>query len=264
MSQTPFGARTVEVLEVRELGAYALLSVEDAGPVPEPGQFAMLAAAEHWGGGSDERPFLPRAISVCSAAEGRIDYLLEAVGPGTGILCSLRPGDAVRSLGPLGRGFSEPPAGERAVLVGGGIGAAPLVELERRLGQADVLLGFRDGARAQAAVLFSNARVATDDGSVGEQVDHARLLERELAAGAPARVYACGPAAMLEAVRLLCEETQTPSELALESPMACGYGACWGCVVPLRDGTYARVCLDGPVFEGHTLERVGEHFGSRP
>ena len=100
-------------------GPYVVLSVADPdGPAPDPGQFAMLAAAERWGGGADERPFLPRAFSVARRhADGRLDFVLEDVGPGTERLCALGPGDDVWLLGPLGRGFAAPrggpPAGAR-------------------------------------------------------------------------------------------------------------------------------------------------------
>jgi NAD(P)H-flavin reductase len=255
-----YGARALGVVERRQIGAYTLLALADERE-PEPGQFAMLATAERWGAGADERPFLPRAVSVCAHEPGRVEYLLEAVGPGTERLCSLDPGETVLSLGPLGHGFSQPLPGERALLVGGGIGVAPLVALERATQAATVLLGFRDAQRAAAAELFAAPRVATDDGSVGAHGSVLALLERELGAGG-ARVFACGPAAMLEAVRALCAARLVPCELALESPMACGYGACWGCVVPLADGGYARLCVDGPVLDGARLARVGEGFGA--
>lgn len=261
MTDTGYGTRTLGVAQRRQVGAYTLLAVHDDAPAPRPGQFAMLAAADGWGGGEDERPFLPRAVSVCGHEEGRVEYLLEAVGPGTELLCGLQAGARLRALGPLGNGFSAPREGEHAVLVGGGIGVAPLVLLERRLSAATVLLGFRDAPRAAAAGLFTAPRVATDDGSVGAHGSVLALLEPELAAQG-AKVYACGPAAMLEAVRALCDERSVACELALESPMACGYGACWGCVVPLSDGSYARLCFDGPVIDAARLDRVGEGFGA--
>jgi NAD(P)H-flavin reductase len=88
------------------------------------------------------------------------------------------------------------------------------------------------------------------------------LLERELDADAHALVYACGPAAMLEGVRALCARLQVPAQLALEAPMACGFGACYGCAVGVRGGRYVRVCVDGPVLDAHELERVDEHAGA--
>jgi dihydroorotate dehydrogenase electron transfer subunit len=251
----PFGRRRLAVAGRREYGAYVVLSIADPdGPAPDPGQFAMLAAAACWGGGTDERPFLPRAFSVARRhADGTLDFLLEDVGPGTARLAGLRPGDDVWLLGPLGRGFSPPRDGRRPLLVGGGVGIAPLMIWQDRLGaQCDVLLGFRDAAHAEGAALLAGARIATDDGSVGHHGLVTELLTGELGG---AEVYACGPPPMLEAVRALCAEHDVPAQLALESGMACGYGACFGCVVPTRGG-YVRLCVDGPVLAAAELEVV--------
>ncbi|HEX7610732.1 MAG TPA: hypothetical protein VF380_08670, partial [Solirubrobacteraceae bacterium] len=178
-------------------------------------------------------------------------------------LCELAEGDRVLLLGPLGRGFAPPPQGRRAILVGGGVGIAPLAILLDSLSDpATVLLGFRDGARAHGAALLAGARVATDDGSSGHHGLVTELLAAELTADPAAVVYACGPAGMLEGVRALCERTATPAQLALEAGMACGFGACFGCVVPRRGGGYLRVCVDGPVIDADLLEHVEEHAGA--
>ena len=175
----------------------------------------------------------------------------------------LRRGDRLLVLGPLGTGFAAPAGGRRAILVGGGVGIAPLVILRDSLGAGSAaLLGFRDGARAAGASLLPGARVATDDGSAGHHGLVTDLLEEELARDAHAVVYACGPAAMLEGVRAICAAGSVPAQLALEAPMACGFGACFGCVVPRRGGGYLRVCVDGPVIDGARLERVDEHAGA--
>jgi NAD(P)H-flavin reductase len=117
-----------------------------------------------------------------------------------------------------------------------------------------VLLGFRSAAHAQAAALFAREpRVVTDDGSVGRRALVTELLAAELDGDANATVYACGPPAMLEAVRALCAERDVPAQLAMESGMACGFGACFGCVVPTRNG-YVRLCVDGPVMDAAELE----------
>jgi dihydroorotate dehydrogenase electron transfer subunit len=264
VSQAPFGRRAVTVTGNEQLGAYRVLRVEDRdGPEPQPGQFAMIAAAERWGGGEDERPFLPRAFSIARRAGGESHFLLEDIGPGTRRLCALQPGEELRVLGPLGRGFTSPTDGRRALLVGGGVGIAPLAILQDALGErASVLLGFRDRARAEGAALLRDARVATDDGSVGHHGLVTELLAQEIARDPQTIVYACGPAGMLEGVRGLCERTGTPAQLALEAGMACGFGACFGCAVPRRGGGYVRVCVDGPVIDAELLERVDEHAGA--
>jgi dihydroorotate dehydrogenase electron transfer subunit len=255
--------RPLEVLANEKLGAYRLLRVLDPGGDCAPGQFAMLAAERGWGGGEDERPFLARALSVMRHTGSEAHFLLEDVGPGTRRLCELQAGERVLSLGPLGRGFSPPEAGRRPLLVGGGVGIAPLVILQDRLGgNGRALLGFRDGERARAAELMLEVRLATDDGSAGHHGTVIELLERELDEDAGAEVCACGPGPMLEGVRALCAQRGVPAQLALEAPMACGFGACFGCVVAARDGRYLRVCVDGPVIDAHELGRVGEYAGA--
>jgi len=264
VSEAAFGRRPLTVSGMEELGAYRLLRVRDPdGPEPQPGQFAMIAAVERWGGGEDERPFLPRAFSIARHEGGESNFLLEDVGPGSRRLCELQPGEELWSLGPLGRGFRSPQDGRRAILVGGGVGIAPLAILQDSLaGSSTVLLGFRDRARAPGAALLSGASVATDDGSSGHHGLVTDLLEAELHDDPHAVVYACGPAGMLEGVRAICEREGTPAQLALEAGMACGFGACFGCVVPTRRGSYLRVCLDGPVVDAAELEHVDPHAGA--
>ncbi len=254
--QAPFGRRALEVVDRCEYGPYVVLHVADPdGPPPRAGQFYMLAAAERWGGGEDERPFLPRAFSVLRATpDGERHFLLEDVGPGTARLCELRAGERLWVAGPFGNGFRPPRDGRRAVLCGGGVGIAPLAIWQDELGTAaTVLMGFRDAAHAEGAAVLGEARIATDDGSAGHAGLVTELLARELDADAFAEVYACGPPAMLEAVRALCDERDVPAQLALESGMACGFGACFGCAVPTRSG-YVRLCVDGPVLEAAALE----------
>jgi len=252
----PLGRRARRVTANDGVGAYRVLRVDDGdGPEPAPGQFYMLAAVERWGAGEDERPYLPRAFSYLRRIDGELHFMLEDVGPGTARLCALRPGGELWLVGPLGEPFRAGGRdGVRAVLCGGGVGIAPLAALQDALGDdATVLLGFRDAEHAPGAALMRGAEVATDDGSAGHHGRVTELLERELAA--EAEVFACGPPPMLEAVRALCAERGVPAQLALEAGMACGYGACFGCVVPTRDG-YARVCVDGPVFDAARLEAV--------
>ena len=228
--------RRAIVVDAREIGAYRWLACSDNGPPPRPGQFYMLAAAERWGGGEGERPFLPRAFSYLRAVGDRLEFLWEDVGPGTRRLSELRPGDELWVLGPLGNGFE---AGPGPLLVGG-----------------VALLGFRDERHAVAAELMSGeVELATDDGSAGHAGFVTELLGHALERDPNVTVYACGPPPMLETVRALCAERDVPAQLALESGMACGFGACFGCVVPTRTG-YVRLCVDGPVLEAAALEAV--------
>jgi NAD(P)H-flavin reductase len=257
----PFGRRAAVVRAREQHGAYVVLRCADLeGPLPQAGQFYMVATATRWGGGEGERPFLARAFSVLRALEQpagvlELQFLIEDVGPGTKRLAELATGDGLLLVGPLGNGFEAPREGRRAILVGGGVGIAPLAIWQDELGApTPALLGFRDAACAEGAGLLSAARIATDDGSVGHHGLVTDLLAERLESGAEQlEVYACGPPAMLEAVRVLCAERDVPAQLALESGMACGFGACFGCVVPTRDG-YVRLCVDGPVLDASVLD----------
>jgi dihydroorotate dehydrogenase electron transfer subunit len=256
----PFGRRAAPIVSREQYGPYVVLRCLDLrGPLPGAGQFYMLAAAERWGGGEGERPFLPRAFSVLRAEtddDGRVElqFLVDDVGPGTRRLCELAAGEDLLLVGPLGNGFAPPRDGRRPLLVGGGVGIAPLAILQDRLGgDAPALLGFRDGAHARGAALLRNPQIATDDGSVGHHGLVTDLLHEELEqASASVEVYACGPEPMLDAIKSLCAERGSPAQLALESGMACGYGACFGCVVATRQG-YVRLCLEGPVLDAAIL-----------
>jgi dihydroorotate dehydrogenase electron transfer subunit len=277
--------RTARVTLRERHGAYLVLRCDDpAGPHPQAGQFYMVAAGTRWGGGAAERPFLPRAFSVLRATShpgGQLElqFLIEDVGPGTNRLCELGPGEHLWLLGPLGAGFTPPREDRRPLLIGGGVGIAPLAILHDESASADsiggiareaipparptVLLGFRDAAHALGARLFTGARIATDDGSVGHHGLVTELMEAELGAHPHSEVYACGPPAMLEAVRRMCAERAIPAQLALESGMACGYGACYGCVVATRDG-YVRLCVDGPVLDAAVLGEAESEASFNP
>jgi dihydroorotate dehydrogenase electron transfer subunit len=245
----PLGRRCCEVVANEPAGLYRLVeAIDQEGPSPLPGHFYMLAAAQHWGG-EDGRPHLARAFSVCRVQDERLGFLVDPIGPGTERLAELEPGDGLWLVGPLGIGFSPPPEAVRPLLVAGGVGLAPLVILAESLREKGheplVLAGFRSAPHAEAASLAGDGvLLATDDGSCGHHGLVTDLLERELAEGTS--VYACGPPAMLERVRELCAEWAVPGELALEEAMACGFGACFGCVVRTRSG-YRRICVDGPV-----------------
>ena len=203
------------------VGPYTLLRVGrgalDAGL---PGQFFMLEAPGR---------LLPRPMSLCLGTSSELAFLIDPIGPGTRALCSLGRGDELHVLGPLGNGFDLDVA--RPLLVGGGIGVAPLPYLSAALGTPPALLGFRSERHAEAAALVPNAEVCIEPTYVTE------LLPEE-----PNDVLACGPEAMLVALRALVPDAQ----LAWEAPMACGYGACHGCAVELG-GELRRLCLEGPV-----------------
>src|SRR4051794_1699754 len=166
----PLGRRRVPVADRCDYGPYVVLHVDDPeGPAPRPGQFYMLAAAERWGGGEDQRPFLPRAFSFLRTTEaGERHFLFDDVGPGTHRLGELDAGDEVWLAGPFGIGFAAPEEERRPLLCGGGVGIAPLAAWQDELGlDGRVLLGFRDGHHAEGAAVVSEAVITTDDGSIG-------------------------------------------------------------------------------------------------
>ena len=204
------------------VGPYTLLRLERRGLEPGvPGQFFMLEAPGR---------VLPRPMSLCQAPPGELAFLLEGIGPVTRAICRLDVSDAIHVFGPIGNGFRLDV--ERPLLVAGGVGIAPMPYLLEALGgSAPVILGFRSDHHAEAARLLPGARVVVEPRVVTQ------LVPEE-----PHDVLACGPEPMLEAVRVLAPNAQ----LAWEAPMACGYGACYGCVVE-RDGQYVRLCVDGPV-----------------
>ena len=225
LSQGIRGARRelLRVQGVEEIGAYTLLRLERGGLEPgAPGQFFMLEAPGR---------LLPRPMSLCLAPAEELAFLIDPIGPGTRALAALRPGDAIHALGPLGNGFDRDVV--RPLLVGGGIGIAPLPYLSEALGGAPAVVGFRSEQHAEAAALLLEATVVVEPRLVTEA-----LPDR------PGDVLACGPAPMLEAIRARFPEAQ----LAWEAPMACGYGACYGCVVE-HEGRLQRLCVAGPVLK---------------
>jgi NAD(P)H-flavin reductase len=210
----------LSVVTNEQVGPYTLLRVARGGVDPGvPGQFFMLEAPGR---------LLPRPMSLCLAPRGELAFLIDAIGPGTTALCELEPGEALHVLGPLGNGFALDL--ERPLLVGGGIGIAPLPFLSEALGRPPAVLGFRSDRHAQAAELVPNAQACVEPILVTELIP------------AGMDVLACGPEPMLKAVRALAPTAQ----LAWEAPMACGYGACYGCAVEI-DGELKRLCVEGPV-----------------
>ena len=208
------------VAAAEPVGPYTLVRVSRGGLEPGvPGQFFMLEAPGR---------LLPRPMSLCLAPPGELGFLVDPIGPGTRALCALGPGDELAVLGPLGNGFRLDVV--RPLLVGGGIGVAPFPYLSEALGRPPALLGFRTARHAEAAVLVPNAEVVLEPEYVTERLEPGW------------DVLACGPEPMLEAVRALAPEAQ----LAWEAPMACGYGACYGCAVEIG-GTWKRLCVEGPV-----------------
>jgi NAD(P)H-flavin reductase len=216
----------VKLAGAEQVGPYTLLRIGRGALDPGiPGQFFMLEAPG--------RP-LPRPMSVCLAPPGELAFLIDPIGPGTRVLCSLEPGDEIELLGPLGNGFRLDVG--RPLLVGGGIGIAPFPFLSEALGGPPAVLGFRSDWHAEAASLVPNAEVVIEPTYVTEAMPSGH------------DVLACGPEPMLTAVA----RVEPGAQLAWEAPMACGYGACYGCAVEI-DGEIKRLCVEGPVLTAEAV-----------
>jgi dihydroorotate dehydrogenase electron transfer subunit len=241
----------------------------DVAAVMRPAQFFMIGVP-----GSDV--LLRRPFSVCGlpgtfddATPGALQVLYRVFGRGTSLLASLRPGAALHVLGPLGRGF-EPPAhaGATPVFVAGGIGAAPFPAFAAELARGGVRPTMIYGARSAGELPLldwfrahcDGVAVTTDDGSVGSRgmvtLPLAEILERP--GRARLHLYVCGPNPMLKAVAKMALSAGVPCDLALEAPMACGFGVCLGCVVPTHGSSpgevrYERVCVEGPVMRAERM-----------
>ncbi len=264
MSAAQFEARVAA--NTRLGGGYFTLELEAAAPTPvaaaRPGQFVMLRGA--WG-----RELLnPRAFSVLHAEGPRLTILAKAYGQGTRRMAALRPGEPMTVTGPLGVGFPDPEPGVRDLLVAGGVGLPPL-HLQARVaaaaglaGQLELLYGGRDRDDLVLLADFERwgvaATLATEDGSVGVRGYVTAALAPRLASartsGERVRVLACGPTPMLAAVRKIGLEHGAQTLLCLEENMACGFGVCLGCAVPVHGAKpYRYCCTDGPVFDAREV-----------
>ncbi|MGB8658092.1 MAG: dihydroorotate dehydrogenase electron transfer subunit [Candidatus Zixiibacteriota bacterium] len=229
-----------------------------------PGSFIHLKV------GSDHFPLLRRAFSIhdVNVEQKSFDILFKVVGTGTDLLSKVAPGDTLSILGPIGNSFALPPKGKEIVLVAGGMGVAPLWFFLKRLKSRfrPERLTFFLGARTKKELLYvekiRSAKVrltiTTDDGSLGRRgrvtevfdqgLSKRNLYHRNLA------VYSCGPHMMLRRMSEIAKTHDLFCQVSLETHMPCGVGACWGCVVRLTDGTYQRVCVDGPVFDAREVD----------
>ena len=222
-------------------------------------ELANLARAGQFGNILVEGKTLRRPISICdiNREQGYLRFVIEVRGEGTDRLCKKEIGDSFDILGPLGNGFSLPVGKTKALFVGGGIGAPPLLfPAKQYAALATVLLGFQTADRAILLGDFAgagcNIRVATDDGSMGHQGFVTDLARQVLEIEPYGMIYACGPMPMLRALAQLAAHKQIPCQVSLEERMACGVGACLVCACKtVRDGReiHTHVCKDGPVFD---------------
>jgi len=232
-----------------------------------PGQFLMVSpgalAAAH-----RTDPLLPRPMAVYRAREddgaADVEILYKVTGRGTGLLAETLPGQRIGMVGPLGRAFDPPAPGERALLVAGGTGIASVYEFARRSCEetaVSVLLGARTAEDLMGVADFAgldiDLQISTEDGSSGRRGLVTALLEDALGEAGDARVYACGPTPMMRRCAELVAERGRSCIVSLENHMACGFGVCLGCAAPLREGGYALVCRDGPMFDAAVMDWEG-------
>lgn len=245
-------------------GAYAMLVFEHqevANAVA--GQFAMIQPEF----GSDLLLRRPFSIMDTDPNEGQFTIFIKSVGPGSKVVFDLREGDSARVLGPLGHGFTPPAERERVLLVGGGYGVAPFALFSRGLKLDRAAFHLFYGGRSEAELPLVQQlehrgiplTLSTDDGTRGEKGRvTAPLLSALDAERGKARLYACGPEAMMHAVARIAEERNIPCEVSLDPWMGCGLGTCLGCVVKIQEPGEAKArnrpaCTEGPVFDSRRV-----------
>ena len=216
----------------------------DTSPITAPGQFVNLQI---------DGLYLRRPISVCDVEADRLTLIYKVVGRGTDQMSRMAPGDTLDALSGLGNGYDLACAGERPVLIGGGVGVPPLYLLAKKLIEQGksvaVCLGFNTAGEVfyedEFRALGCDVRVATVDGSHGEKGFVTGILPAD-----PTHYFACGPEPMLKAVHraLAC-----PGQLSFEARMGCGFGACMGCTCETLTG-YKRICKDGPVMRSEEIK----------
>lgn len=212
-----------------------------------PGQFVSVYT-------KDASKLLPRPISICEVCGQKLRIVYRVVGGGTTEFSSYKEGDSIRILGPIGNGFPIE-AGKKAILIGGGIGIPPMLELAKRIqDDKEIVVGYRnkDTFLDKELKVYGNVTIATDDGSLGT---HGTVIDAIKANNITGDViFACGPTPMLRAIKQYAEENNIEAYLSLEEKMACGVGACLACVCQTTNVDdhskvhNARICKDGPVF----------------
>lgn len=215
-----------------------------------PGQFAQVLVE---GAGLLLRR--PLGVAGANLEQGTVEMFYRVLGKGTSRLTEYRAGDSLSLLGPLGHGFDA--SAGRVLIVGGGMGLAPVKFLAERLDHCEALLGGRNSAELFWTRFYESAveamHITTDDGSLGTKGFTVAVLPELLATGRFDRVAVCGPEIMMKKTFEICREQGIPCEVSLERRMACGLGACLSCSIDSADGRRLHVCQDGPVFRGEEV-----------
>ncbi len=229
-----------------------ILDCPEVVTVTRPGQFVNLYC-RHMG------RLLPRPISVCELDpyQDRLHLVYALLGDGTREFATYKAGEIIELMGPLGNGFPENGDNEDCLIIGGGVGTPPMVELCKQLtGSKTIVVGFRDNPYlVDRLEQYGKVFVATDDGSVGFKGNVVELMEQQQLQG---KIYACGPTPMLRGVKAYAEKYKLQAYLSLEERMGCGFGACVGCVTRIKADNetgfvYKKVCKDGPVFQAEEV-----------
>ncbi len=232
-----------EILENKEIAPGIFKLIVRSEEYVKPGQFYMLRS---WGVND---PFLARPISVHNYEGDKLTFLYAKVGKGTDILSTLKSGDIINILGPLGEGFKNY-KDKKIALVAGGIGIAPLLYLAKKLeGKVDLYAGFKNRTYCLESFedFVDNIYFSTEDGSEGHKGFITDILEVE----SYDLIISCGPTPMMKLLKELCDN-KTKLVVSLENSMACGIGACMGCTVETKNGM-KRVCKEGPVLQAEEV-----------
>lgn len=229
------------------------IEAKDIANTAKPGQFVSLYS-------SDGSNLLPRPISICeiNKENGTVRLVYRILGKGTKEFSMLKAEDTITVMGPLGNGFTL--EGKKAILIGGGIGIPPMLELAKQLNcEKQIVLGFRDETFLEKEFEnYGKVYLSTEDGSIGTKgnvIDAIKLnaLEADI-------IFACGPTPMLKGIKAYAKEHGIVAKLSLEERMACGVGACLGCVCKTKEIDHhsnvnnKRICKDGPVFDSEEVE----------
>lgn len=221
----------------------------------KPGQFLNIRVSEN------VFPLLRRPFSICDVEDDNIFLMFNILGEGTRILSHKNPGELVDILGPLGNGFDLYGNFETAILVAGGLGSAPFPYVTRSLKKDKKnILSFVGGRTHEDVITYQleNIRQATDDGSLGFKGNVVDLLKDniDIFNKSSVKVFACGPNAMLKALKYFCIEHNVDCQISTESAMACGFGICQGCPIESTNNKdkFLLICKDGPVFNAKDVE----------
>jgi dihydroorotate dehydrogenase electron transfer subunit len=266
MNLSHCGCRSIPILSQEFLGEKFFklaLSSAAVAKAAEPGNFVHVRVSQ------DDYPLLRRAFSIhhVDKSKNRFEILFKVVGKGTEMLSKKHPGDNLDVMGPIGNNFSLPQKNSVIMLVAGGMGIAPLwfllTRLPKKLQTGKVV--FFLGARSKKELVYIDKLkktgveliVATDNGSAGEKGLVTEIFLKEMAKRdidpRGLTVYSCGPQMMLARMAQIAGKLDFSCQVSLENHMACGVGVCWGCAVKHKDGTYKRICADGPVFDAREL-----------